>query len=329
MTLQQLADRIDATVEGDGSIEVIGIASLKDAGPGEVSFVASQKFAAQAQTTTAAALIVETGFPAQSKPTLRVANAYLAAAKAIRCFYTGPLYPPGIHPAASVAASATLGARAHVGACAVIGEDVVLGDDAVILPHAVLYPGVRAGDRLLVHSHAVVREFCRLGDDVTLQNGAIIGADGFGFARDETGWVKIPQSGIVELGDGVEVQANACIDRATLGSTVVAAGAKIDNLVQVGHGSTIGEHTMLCAQVGMAGSGVLGKNVILAGQVGVNSHITVGDGVIATGQTGITHSVEPGKHISGNPAQETRSWLKATAAANRLPELLKQMRGKS
>jgi len=202
-----------------------------------------------------------------------------------------------------------------------------VGNDAVLLPHVVLYPGVTIGDRFFAHAHAVVREGCRLGDDVVLQNGAIIGADGFGFAKDSTGrWVKIVQSGPAVLEDAVEVQANACIDRASIGETRIARGAKVDNLVQVGHGSTVGENTLLCSQVGLAGSTTVGKNVILAGQVGVAGHLTVGDGAIATAQTGIPSDVAPGAVVSGYPAMDNRAWLRTVAAVNRLPELLRKLR---
>jgi UDP-3-O-[3-hydroxymyristoyl] glucosamine N-acyltransferase len=213
-----------------------------------------------------------------------------------------------------------------VGPYVVVGEGCVVGEDAVLLAHAVLYPGVKVGARFLAHAHAVVREGCVLGDDVVLQNGAVIGADGFGFAKDGTHWVKIVQAGPAVLEDAVEVQANACVDRASIGETRVKAGAKIDNLVQVGHGSTVGEDSLLCAQVGLAGSTVIGKGVILAGQVGVAGHLTVGDGAVATAQTGIPNDVAAGAVVSGYPAMDNRAWLRMVAAATRLPEILKRLR---
>jgi UDP-3-O-[3-hydroxymyristoyl] glucosamine N-acyltransferase len=171
-----------------------------------------------------------------------------------------------------------------------------------------------------------VREHCVLGDHVTLENGAIIGADGFGFSKNDKGeWVKIPQSGPVRLGDRVDVQANACVDRATVGATEVGDGSKIDNLVQVGHGSKIGKNTLLCAQTGLAGSSVIGDNVILAGQTGVAGHCTVGDGVILTAQSAVSHDIPPGKMISGSPGFDNRIWLRAVTIFQRLPELLKRL----
>ena len=186
---------------------------------------------------------------------------------------------------------------------------------------------MRIGDNLFAHAHAVVRENCRLGDNVILQNGAIVGADGFGFAKDDSGnWYKIVQSGPAVLEDAVEVQANACIDRASVGETRIARGAKIDNLVQVGHGSSVGENTLICAQAGLAGSTEVGRNVILAGQVGVAGHCKIGDGVVATAQTGIPGDVEAGKIVSGYPAMDNRLWLRCVAVFHRLPELAKVLR---
>jgi UDP-3-O-[3-hydroxymyristoyl] glucosamine N-acyltransferase len=329
MKLSELAERLGATlVGGDGSVEVTGVAGIEAAGPGEVTFVANPKYAALARSTRAAAVIVEPGFAETPVATLRVENPYLAFAKAIECFYQPPVYEAGVHPTAVIAPGAKLGLRVHVGAYVVVAEGVTVGDDAVLLPHVVLYPGVTVGDRFFAHAHAVVREHCRLGDDVVLQNGAVIGADGFGFAKGAGGrWVKIVQSGPAVLEDAVEVQANACIDRASIGETRIARGTKVDNLVQVGHGSNVGENTLLCAQVGLAGSTTIGKNVILAGQVGVAGHLTVGDGAVATAQTGIPSDVAPGAVVSGYPAMDNRAWLRTVAAVNRLPELLRKLRG--
>jgi UDP-3-O-[3-hydroxymyristoyl] glucosamine N-acyltransferase len=329
MKLNELAEQLGATLTGgDGQTEITGVAGIETAGPGEVTFVANRKYAALTRTTRAAAVIVEPGFADASVPTLRVENPYLAFAMAIECFYQPPTYAPGIHTTAIIAPGAKLGQRGHVGAYVVISEGVTIGDDAVLLPHVVLYPGVTIGNRFFAHAHAVVREHCQLGDDVILQNGAIIGADGFGFAKDSGGrWTKIVQSGPAILEDAVEVQANACVDRASIGETRIGRGAKVDNLVQVGHGSTVGENTLLCAQVGLAGSTTIGRNVTLAGQVGVAGHLTVGDGAIATAQTGIPSDVAPGAVVSGYPAMDNRAWLRTVAAVNRLPELLRKLRG--
>jgi UDP-3-O-[3-hydroxymyristoyl] glucosamine N-acyltransferase len=340
MTLAELAERLGATLDGGsnatgeprdafeaGALQVRGVAGIESAGPEEVSFVDNPRYAVQARTTRAGALLVRPDFPALAIPTLRLKNPYLAFARALALLHPMPVYRPGIHPTAVVAPSASLGPGAHVGAYVVVGEDVVIGSNATLLPHVVIYPGVIAGDRLFAHAHAVVRESCRLGDDVVLQNGVVVGADGFGFAKNENGrWEKIPQSGPAVIEDDVEIQANACVDRASVGETRIGRGVRIDNLVQVGHGSSVGENTLLCAQVGLAGSTRVGKDVTLAGQVGVAGHLTIGDGAIATAQSGIPGDVAPGAVVSGYPAMENRAWLRTVAAVNRLPELIRKMR---
>ena len=329
MKLAQLAEYLDATLHGDPSAEITRVAGIETAEPGDLTFVSNPKYAALARTTKATAILVEPNFPELHTATLRVDNPYLAFAFAIELFYKSPAYPSGIHPTAAIATTAHIGANAHIGAYAVIGDNVVIGDNATILPHAVFYPHSRAGNNLFAHAHTIVREHCRLGDNVILQNGAIVGADGFGFARQSDGaWYKILQSGAVVIEDNVEVQANACVDRASIGETRIRAGAKIDNLVQVGHGSTVGPNTLLCAQVGLAGSTTIGKGVILAGQVGVAGHCTVGDGAMATAQSGIPGDVPPGKVVSGYPAIDNRQWLRSVALINRLPELLREMKSK-
>jgi UDP-3-O-[3-hydroxymyristoyl] glucosamine N-acyltransferase len=329
ITLAELADHLGATLHGDPTAKITQVAGIETATSGALAFVANPKYASLAHTTQATAVLVEPDFPQISAATLRLKNPYLAFAHAIELFYQPPAYAPGIHHTAAIAPTATIGENAHIGAYAVIGDHVTVGNNAIILPHVVLYPHASIGDNFFAHAHAIVREHCQLGDNVTLQNGAIVGADGFGFARQSDGtWYKILQSGPAILEDNVEIQANACIDRASIGETRVHTGAKIDNLVQVGHGSTVGENTLLCAQVGLAGSTIIGKNVILAGQVGVAGHCTIGDGAIATAQSGIPNDVAPGKVVSGYPAIDNRQWLRSVALFNRLPELLRDLKSK-
>ena len=223
--------------------------------------------------------------------------------------------------------TAKIGANASIGPYAVIYNNVEIGDGCTLLAHVVLYPGVKIGRNFTAHAHVSVRENCQIGNNVLLHNGVVIGADGFGFAKDDKGaWYKIIQSGKVVIEDDVEVQANSCIDRASLGETRIARGVKIDNLVQVGHNCTVEENAMLCAQVGLAGSTEIGKNVILAGQVGVAGHCKIGDGAIATAQTGIPNDVDAGKLVSGYPAIDNKQWLRSVAIFNRLPELAKAVR---
>jgi UDP-3-O-[3-hydroxymyristoyl] glucosamine N-acyltransferase len=333
MKLADLAATLGATLDGDPDAEITSVAGLETAGPGQLTFVANPKYVVLARTTKAAAVLVEPGFETIAAATLRVENPYLAFARALELFYEPPNYPAGIHPTAAIAETALIGPGAHIGAYAVVGDHVVLGPHATLLPHVVLYPHVRVGGHFFAHAHAVVREHCQLGDHVILQSGAIIGGDGFGFARETKpaagtpAWHKIPQTGPTVLEDYVEVQSNACVDRATLGETRVRLGAKIDNLVQVGHGCTIGENTLLCGQTGIGGSTDVGNNVILAGQVGVNGHITIGDGVTATGQTGITRDIEAGTSLSGTYAFDRRKWLRSYAIFQRLPELMRELKG--
>ncbi len=335
LTLGDLAARLGAELHGDPAALINGVAGIEEAAPGDVTFVSNPRYARLARTTRATAVLVEPTFPEVPAATLRLANPYLAFARALALFKQPPAYPPGIHPTAAISETATIGANAHIGAFAVISDHVIIGDDAVILSHVVLYSHVTAGHRFFAHAHSVVREFCCLGDDVLLQNGAIIGADGFGFARQHgsghegSAWYKILQSGPAMLEDNVEIQANACIDRATIGETRIGAGTKIDNLVQVGHGSVIGKDTLLCAQVGLAGSSTVGNNVILAGQVGVVGHSVIGDGVVVTAQSGVPGDVAPGTTVSGSPAFETRQWRRSVALFNRFPEILRELRSKA
>ena len=326
MNLGELARRLGAELRGDAELEITGVKGIEVAGPTEITFVANPRYAGLARTTQAAAVLVEPEFPDITAATLRIKNPYLAFSRALGLFYQPPTYAPGIHATAVIDPTAEIGDSAHIGAYVVVGPGVRIGAHATLLPHVVLYPRVQAGDHLFAHAHAVVREACILGDHVTLENGAIIGADGFGFAKNEQGhWEKIPQSGPVRLGNRVDVQANACIDRATVGATEIGDGSKVDNLVQVGHGSKVGENSLVCAQAGLAGSSVIGNNAILAGQAGVAGHCTLGDGVILTAQSGVAHDIPAGKMISGSPGFDNRLWLRAVTIFQRLPEFLKRL----
>jgi len=330
MKLSAIAAALGARLEnGSTDIEITGVAGIETARAGQITFISNPKYAAAARTTKASAVIVAEDFPAIATAMLRSKNPYLDFARALELFYQPPQYAPGIHPSAVVHPSARIGAGAHIGPYVVIQEDVDIGQNAVLLAHVVIYRGVRIGANLMAHSHAIVREFCRVGDNVVLQNGVVVGGDGFGFAKDSDGhWHKIVQSGPAVIEDDVEIQANACVDRASVGETRISRGAKIDNLVQVGHGAKVGEDTLLCAQAGLAGSTDVGKNVILAGQVGVAGHCKIGDGAIATAQTGIPNDVPAGAIVSGYPAIDNKLWLRCVAVFNRLPELAKVLRSK-
>jgi UDP-3-O-[3-hydroxymyristoyl] glucosamine N-acyltransferase len=328
MKLREIAERLDCVLEGDGDKEVLGVAGMEQAGPDQLTFLSNPRYAPRLKHSRAGAVIVAPGAGAEiPMPVLRSSNPYLTFARALELFYQPPRPAPGIHPTTVIAPSARLGGNASVGPFVFIDEDVEIGGNAVLHSHVAIYRGVRIGDDFYAHSHAVVREYCRIGNRVILQNGAVVGTDGFGFAhRDDGTHYKIVQSGTVIIEDDVEVQAHTCIDRATVGESRVKAGAKIDNLVQVGHACTIGENAIICAQVGLAGSTELGRNVLLAGQAASAGHLKMGDGAILTAQSAVHRDVEPGKMVSGSPALDNKQWLRCVAAYNRLPELVQTVR---
>jgi UDP-3-O-[3-hydroxymyristoyl] glucosamine N-acyltransferase len=330
MKLSALATALDLRLEnGSPDSEITGLNGIELAGPGDLTFVSNPKYAAAARTTKASAVIVAEDFPAISAPMLRAKNPYLSFARALELFHSPRKYPAGIHPTAVVHVSARIGPGTHIGPYVVVDEDVEIGANAVLLAHVVIYPGVKIGNDFFAHAHSVVRENCRIGNNVLLQNGVVVGGDGFGFAKTAEGtWHKIPQPAPVVIEDDVEVQANSCIDRASVGETRIGRGVKIDNLAQVGHGSRVGEDSLLCAQVGLAGSTEIGNRVILTGQVGVVGHCKIGDNAIVTPQSGVAADIAPGALVSGSPAVDHRAWLKYSAILPKLPEIARAVRAK-
>ncbi|HUA16981.1 MAG TPA: UDP-3-O-(3-hydroxymyristoyl)glucosamine N-acyltransferase [Verrucomicrobiae bacterium] len=328
MKLSAIAKALDAHLDnGSADTEISGLNGIEEAGPGELTFVSNPKYAAAARNTRASAVIVAEDFPAIPAAMLRAKDPYLSFARALALFHQPPRYEPGVHATAVVDRSAKVGRGAHIGPYVVIGENVEIGANAVLVAHVVIYRGVRIGDNFFAHAHATVRENCRIGDNVLLQNGVVIGADGFGFAKTAQGhWHKIPQPAPVVIGDDVEVQANSCIDRASVGETRIGRGVKVDNLVQVGHGSRVGDDALLCAQVGLAGSTEIGARAILTGQVGVVGHCKVGDNAIVTPQSGVANDVAAGALVSGSPAVDHKAWLKYSAILPRLPEIARALR---
>lgn len=322
MKLHELADKLGCTLEGDPEVEIHSIATLKTAGPGDLSFLTDNRYAASVESSRASAILVPKKFAQAGRNLLRADNPHVAYAQAVQLL-SPPWRPqPGIHPTASIDATAVIGARASIGAYAVVGAHCRIGDDAIIHAHAVLYPDVQAGDRLLVHSHVTIREGTRIGNDVILQPGVVVGGDGFGFARrDDGSYEKIPQVGRVVIEDGVEIQANSCIDRASLDATYIRKGARIDNLTQVAHNCDVGPNVLLCSQVGLAGTTTIQEGAILAGQVGVAGHCTIGKGAIITAQSGTHGDLEGGKMYSGSPAYDHRQWLRTSALLPRLTDI--------
>ncbi|HWY49104.1 MAG TPA: UDP-3-O-(3-hydroxymyristoyl)glucosamine N-acyltransferase [Bryobacteraceae bacterium] len=325
--LRDLAVRLGCELRGDPDVEITGVAGMEQAGPTEITFLANPKYAPKLRHTQAAAVLVSEPLK-ESKPASLVSrNPYHDFARALALFYQPPRPAPGIHPQASIARTARIGEGASIGAFAVVGEHVSIGRNALLHPHVVIYPGAEIGDDFCAHSHSVVREYCRLGNRVILQNGVVVGGDGYGFAKTFEGThFKIVQSGVTVIEDDVEIQSLSSVDRASVGETRVQRGAKIDSLVQVGHGCVIGEDNIICAQTGLAGSSILGKNVLLAGQVGISGHLTIHDNAVIYAQSGIGGDVKAGAVMSGSPAFEARDWLRAITAFQKLPELLKTVR---
>jgi UDP-3-O-[3-hydroxymyristoyl] glucosamine N-acyltransferase len=327
MKLSELARRLHCEFRGDGETEIRGVAGMEYAGEGQITFLANPKYAHKVKGTKASAIIASAKAGELGLPVVVSENPYLDFARALALFYQPPRPTAGIHPAAVVAATARIGEGASIGAGCFVGENVTIGKRAVLHPLVAVYEGVEIGDDFVAHSGAVVREYCRIGNRVILQNGVIIGGDGFGFAKRADGThEKIVQSGPVVIEDDVEIQTLSSVDRATVGETRVRRGAKIDSLVQIGHACEVGEDNIICAQTGLAGSSILKKDVLLAGQVGVSGHLTIHEGAVVYAQSGIGGDVAAGSVVSGSPAFDAAEWRRAVTAFQRLPEMLKQIR---
>ncbi len=326
-TLGQLAERLGCKLAGDSEIEISGVSTIEKAGPDEITFLANMKYASKVKMSRAAAIIAAEPLKETSAATLISSNPYYDFARVLALYYQAPKPSLAIHPTACIASTAKVGPNASIGAYVVVGEKATIGANAVLHPHVVIYEGCVIGNDFTAHSHAAVREYSQIGDRVTLQNGVVIGGDGFGFAQDnEKHQHKIVQSGIAVLEDDVEVQTLTSVDRATMGETRIKRGAKIDSLVQIGHACVVGEDNIICGQTGLAGSTILEENVIMAGQTGSSGHLTIHKNAIVWAQSGVGHDVPEGAIVSGSPAFDSRDWLRASAAYSRLPELLRTVR---
>ena len=326
MMLRELAERLGCRLEGDGAIEIRRVATLEQAGEGDVTFFANPRYAPVLRRTRASAVIIGEGAPAAPCAMLRTPHPKLAFANVLAMFAPSSMPAPGIHTHTAIAPDATLGRDVSIGPFSAVGQGAHIGDRTIVYPNVCIGDGAIIGDDCVIHSHVAIRERVILGNRVIIQNGAVIGADGYGFVQRPDGThQKIPQIATVVLEDDVEIGANTAIDRPAIGETRIQAGAKIDNLVQIGHGVTVGRNTLLAAQVGIAGSTTIGDNVTLAGQVGVAGHVTIGKGSSAAGQSGITNSVPERMFVSGYPAIENREWLKSSAIFRKLPELRKRI----
>ncbi|HEX7957868.1 MAG TPA: UDP-3-O-(3-hydroxymyristoyl)glucosamine N-acyltransferase [Pyrinomonadaceae bacterium] len=330
MKLSELARLTGARVEEKfGDVEVTGAAGLDEAEPGHVTFLANPRYTPRVQTTRASAVYLAEGVELgrEDVAVLAARDPYLAYTRALRLFNPEPEFEPLVHPSAVVDPTARLGSGVAVGACSVIGRDAEIGDGVRIFPNVTVYDGVSIGEGSVIHSGVALREGTIVGARVRVHNNAVLGSDGFGYAKDEEGrWLKIPQTGRVVVEDDVEIGAGTTIDCASVGETRIARGAKLDNLVQVGHSCTVGEDSLLCAQVGLAGSSRIGRRVILAGQVGVAGHLELGDDVVLTAKSATSHNVPAGKVLSGIPAFDNREWLRAIAAFRRLGDTQRTVR---
>ncbi len=332
-TLSEIAALVGGEVTGDGALQVTGVAPLETAGPGQLSFLANKKYRPAFEASRAGAVIVapDEAVPA-GRTVLRAANAYLAFAKASTLFNPPPVAVPGVSPQALVDPAARVDATAQVGPFVSVGPGCVVGPRTILGPGVQLLAEVRVGADCHLHANAVVRERCQLGDRVILQPGCVIGSDGFGYATDLVGegkgprHFKVPQAGIVVVEDDVEIGANACVDRAALGVTRIGRGAKLDNLVQIGHNVVVGPLCILAAQVGVSGSTRLGMGVALWGQAGLVGHIEVGDRANVAAQSGVHRDVGPGERVAGYPAGPEVRWARNAAVYDRLTEMRRELR---
>jgi UDP-3-O-[3-hydroxymyristoyl] glucosamine N-acyltransferase len=330
MKLAKLAEETGSTIEqGSPDLEITSAAGLDIAGGGDVSFLSNPKYSPQIKDTKASAVFLNEGVPIDRSDiaVLRAKDAYLAYTRAMRLFFADKEIVPFIHPTAVISANATVAENVEIYANAVIGDSCVIERGVRIMPNVIIYANVIIRENTSIHSGVSIRENCEIGRRCIIHNNSTIGCDGFGYAKDENKrWLKIPQTGRVVLEDDVEIGANTAIDCASVGETRIKRGAKIDNLVQIGHSCVIDEDSLICAQTGLAGSSHIGKRVILTGQVGVAGHLKVGDDAVITAKSATSHDVEPGKVISGIPAFDNREWLRSTAAFRKLGEMAQRLR---
>jgi UDP-3-O-[3-hydroxymyristoyl] glucosamine N-acyltransferase len=324
--LSDLAAQLSCRLEGDGDIEITRVSGIQDAGPGDITFLANPKYEKLLATTRASAVILREGIAAGSAACLRARDPYLAFARAVGVFAPVSLPSPGIHPMSAISAGVALGAGVSIGAFVCVGDGASIGDRTVVFPNVTIGPGAIIGTDCVVHSNVSIRERVTIGNRVILQNGVVVGGDGYGFVRRGDGThEKIPQVATVVIEDDVELGANTTVDRPAVGETRIRQGSKIDNLVQIAHGVSVGRNVLMAAQVGIAGSTDIEDDVVFGGQVGVGGHLTIGKGAVAVGQSGVTNSLEAGALVGGYPAIAAREWRRASAVFKRLPEIKRRI----
>jgi UDP-3-O-[3-hydroxymyristoyl] glucosamine N-acyltransferase len=324
--LKELAERLACRLEGDGEIDIVRVGGIQHAGPGDLTFLANPKYETALAQTRASAVLLRHDAPRAPCAMLRTGDPYLAFARAVGLFAPPSRPAAGVHPTAAVAADARIGRDVSIGPLVAVGEGATIGDRTVVFPNVTIGPGVTIGTDCVIHSNVALRERVVIGNRVILQNGVVVGSDGYGFVRRGDGsHEKIPQVAAVVIEDDVELGANTTVDRPAVGETRIRSGTKIDNLVQIAHGVTVGRNVLMAAQVGIAGSTDIEDDVIFGGQVGVGGHLKIGRGAVAVGQSGVTNSLEPGAMVAGYPAIDSREWRKASVVFKRLPELKRRI----
>ena len=327
-TAKQIADLIQGKVEGNEQATVRTFAKIEEGVPGAISFLSNPKYTHYIYETKSSVVLVneDAVFEKPVSTTLiRVKNAYECVAKLLQFYESAKPRKTGIDPLASISPKATIGEDVYIGAFAVIGDGAVIGNGSQIYPHVVIGDGVTIGANCLLYANVTIYQGCKLGNNVTIHAGAVIGADGFGFAPNAEGYDKIPQIGIVVIEDDVEIGANTCVDRSTMGQTIIHKGVKLDNLIQVAHNCEIGENTVMSAQVGMAGSTKIGKWCMVAGQAGFAGHIHIGDQTLVGAQAGLMKDTKTGDKVMGSPAINHLTYMKSRALDPKLPEMYRQI----
>ena len=325
-TLSELAARLDGELEGDGERIISGVAGITEAGPDDITFVAASSYIREAEATSAAAILAGPGVTPTGFDIIRVDNPHLAFALTLDLFHPRKLPPPGVHPSACVEDNASVDSSARVGAFCFIAAGAAVGPRSVLGPHCVLAGNATLGEDVLLHPRVTLLAGVQVGNRTTIHSGAVLGSDGYGYVHDGRSHRKIPQVGTVIIGDDVEIGANVTIDRATTGATRVGPGTKIDNLVQIAHNVEIGDHSLIISQVGISGSTRVGNGVVLAGQVGIAGHVTIGDGAVVGAQSGVMTDVPPGETRSGIGPLPHRTWLRAQAAFEKLPDFRRRLK---
>ncbi|MBO5314243.1 MAG: UDP-3-O-(3-hydroxymyristoyl)glucosamine N-acyltransferase [Prevotella sp.] len=327
-TAKQIAEFVQGRVEGNENTAVHTFAKIEEGIPGAISFLSNPKYTHYLYDTKSDIVLINEDLVLEKPvtPTLiRVNNAYEAVAKLLQLYESIKPKKSGIDPLAYISKSAKIGKECYIGAFAYIGENAEIGDGCAIYPHAYIGDGVKMGENCTINPNTTIYQGCKLGNNIIIHAGSVIGADGFGFAPNAEGYDKIPQIGIVIIEDNVEIGANTCIDRSTMGATILHKGVKLDNLVQIAHNNEIGENTVMSAQVGIAGSTKVGSWCMFGGQVGIAGHITIGDKVFLGAQSGVPSSLKSNQSLIGTPPMEPTPYFKSQAIFRRLPDMYKQI----